>query len=226
MPELGIRYTPFIETIYQFSDKNRTRGNRSGQDGRLRAEDIHKLSEMFNQAILGYGKERVVIPYPGDNKKVIGIDYRYDLTPEDAKLTYYTHRIFEAIFPHNFPHIHAVFGWPIDRKLVVSGTIRQRVEPIPEPDHIKYPFSKVSDFIDAGFAPVDYEEGNTLYSSEGGEYFADILEVNPGGRWWRAEIINSVLDNPDLNDKRKRIATTNWSLQRLSTLGLIELGNC
>ena len=147
--------------------------------------------------ILGGGGQHLVMSNPDNpDKEVLAFVYNESLTEEHAKQIYYSQKIMNTLFPHNFPKIYAVTAGSIldesGEKIPVE--IRQKVvgkEPkditelyqtninktLKNQIPIKYPFSKVFDFYEEmGLENYNGDHrGNYINADDGGQYFVDIL---------------------------------------------------
>jgi hypothetical protein len=75
------------------------------------------------------GTECIVVPVEGKDEIVAAYQYGDSMSGADARRTFYIHRVFSTLFPHNFPKFHAAIGQqPGDAGPAVAGTIRRRVE--------------------------------------------------------------------------------------------------
>ena len=160
------------------------------------------LSKRYEDEVLGTGAECVVVPIRGDEKKVAAYRYSGEVSPVEAKRTFYLHRIFSTLFPHNFPRFYGSFASRKDagKGPAVGGTIRQKIEGKRKPrwtedippfravmnlvakPQVKYPFGDVEKkCLEMGFAlpTTDTHSGNFIYGVDGGEYFVDTLWYFP-----------------------------------------------
>ena len=117
------------------------------------------------------------------------IAYSFENNYEDfdalrAKTSFYTHKIFNILFPHNFPKIYAAFGTNDDKN---KGTVRERVFDAGYGGRkINHPFMKVHDFFRfvLGVRPemyIDANDQNFALSDDGDEYYIDLISSSGFG---------------------------------------------
>ncbi len=73
------------------------------------------------------GIECIVIPTEDGRETVAAYRYTERVSGVKARQTFYRHRIFSALCPHNFPRFHAAIGAADGAVPSVTGTIRQRI---------------------------------------------------------------------------------------------------
>ena len=157
------------------------------------------LERRYENEILGAGNECIVVLMQGDEKKVAAYRYSQELDLFEAKKTFYLHRIFSTLFPHNFPRFYGSFASrknPAGELELPGGTIRQKIEGETKPrwaddiaplravmnfivkPKIKYPFKEAEKkCLEMGFVlpAFDMHAGNFIYGVDGGEYFVDTI---------------------------------------------------
>lgn len=87
-------------------------------------EKFKEITENFGIKVVGSGNECIVVDDPESKEKVIAINYK-NLSPEEAKDIYYSSKIWNTLFPHNFPKIHSANARTESDTL--SGTVRQKI---------------------------------------------------------------------------------------------------
>ena len=149
----------------------------------LLEDEVLELAGRYNQKVVGHGSECVVVESQVDPDAVMAFNYR-DLSPEQAKATFYIHRIFSTIFPHNFPHFYAASGkkrsW-LFFKEGLTATRRQRLRgksDYGDKAQIRFPKDAVEKVCqELGISIfLDPTEQNYVLGIDGGEYFVDTIK--------------------------------------------------
>lgn len=133
--------------------------------------------------LVGAGQECVVVAGKEKPEVVIAFTYQ-DMDPIEAKKTYYAHRVFSTLFPHNFPRFTASFSGEYAR------TVRERKVPAKREDvPVKFPFSEVVAEVGyrwclkgGGLSTRYFDSApfNYVVAADGGEYFLDSIAVRYG----------------------------------------------
>lgn len=139
---------------------------------------------LCNENLIGAGQECVVVTNQQTPEAVMAFTYQ-DMDPIEARKTFYVHRIFSTLFPHNFPHFFASFGGDYSR------TIRQRIYPANSDDtQVQFPFSKVMAEVvfnwgirGGGISAMHFDSApfNYVVAVDGGEYFLDRISLKQYG---------------------------------------------
>jgi hypothetical protein len=165
----------------------------------------HSITAMENLAaengleFVGVGHECAVVAIRGKYEKVVALRYA-DLSPLQARETYYLQRVLETLFPHNFPHFYASFSED-KGKGIHAGTIRRRVLQ-KEGQQIKYSFNNVEEIIDELDIPVFFDlcySINLGIGLDGGEYYMDTPNLRKVSSWDKEKILNYMEHNPRQN---------------------------
>lgn len=206
MPELG-RFNPDIINFVS-NDLFRTVNVRSERE-----QATADFAATFGVQTLGVGAHSAVFGLE-DPKKVIAINYNPHTKkePASAKRLYYTHRIFNRLFPHSFPHIYSSFG-SLDAE-GISGTIRERI--------IKGSNTEVKRLAEVVkichrwglHLEFDGYEGNFITDKEGNEYYVDELILPPG--YERPGNFAAFMEHEGYGEDDKRVVQS--SIRRLQEL--------
>ncbi len=198
-----------------------------------------------HERVIGKGAECVVTELNRRPQEVVAFRYS-NMPPARAKQTYYAHRIFSTLFPHNFPRFVAAFAED-QEKGRLGGTVRKKVEgrrihfwekppnsielgatrlakklAILVNPSIKFPFSRVVDFKrKTGTAGLfDHFDDNFMIGADGGQYFVDT--IHPYGKKFVWDF-DKILDYMNVNNySPKDRRTVEMSLNRLKNLDLAE----
>lgn len=173
MPELNPFNKNIIEDI-----------NSPKEEGTVSSSLIEKkIEDLFLH--IGTGTTCVVVEHPLDKEKVVALS-AHNLDVREAKDIYYSSKIYNTLFPNNFPKINFASGEEVSKKL--NGTIRERVrgEMVAytyEEEKSAHTFGSVSGELD-----ILREEPYNLHTSfdgtlgnfiqnENGTYYVDTLTV-------------------------------------------------
>lgn len=117
MPEINPFNNPnFIKEISKEKEKENLFRNPEG---------FERIAKDFGIRKLGSGNECFVVDDPESKEKVIALNYK-NFSPEDAKDIYYSSKVWNTLFPHNFPKIHAASAQTKDGSF--NGTVRQKID--------------------------------------------------------------------------------------------------
>lgn len=188
--------------------------------------EMKASAEESNLDFMGSGAECAVVAMRnGEFKNVVALRYHDISEPKKAKETYYLHRIFSTLFPHNFPHFKASFAGNDDGLL--PGTVRQRIDTNYK-NGVKYPFSHVRDFMQTyevdDLVMMDSQPINLDVGIDGGQYYMDTIHAR-NGSWKKEDFTNYMTHNKNQNGENyteKDIQTVSRSIDRLSQLGIIH----
>jgi hypothetical protein len=75
--------------------------------------------------VVGSGTSSIVVEHPFNKEKVVSVNYE-NMNELHAKDIYYSSKIYNTLFPHNFPKIHFASAEQNSEKL--NGTIREKVQ--------------------------------------------------------------------------------------------------
>lgn len=172
---------------------------------------------------IGKGSECIVVGHPENDEKVVAYKYSKSFEhPLQALEIYHFHRLFNTLFPHNFPRFYASFGGE------KSFTVRERIHS-GGTKTIKYPFSEVEKTCESLGIPLsaDDSKGNFIIGSDGGQYFIDtVMNINSSIFWekFSADKLKSYLEKNDITGNREKSV---WSsLRRLRELEVVFAGQC
>lgn len=138
--------------------------------------NIDGLATLHSGRDIGSGSESIVFERPNDTTKVEAINFYHIESPIEAKRIFYRHRLFNTLFPHNFPKIYASQGWN-SVKNNITGTVREKIEEGSVFDH-DYSFGKVQQFVKQLDLPIAFDTlgANIRVGVDGGQYYLDKIE--------------------------------------------------
>jgi hypothetical protein len=196
---------------------------------------LQKIAAFHGSQYLGGGKEVIALTQDGpfDTALVLAINH-WVMKPNEAKTLYYSQRILQTLFPHNFPHIYAAFGSWAQTKSGddISGTIREYIEGPHRnrriwqaEDNLKhidkyseFPFSQAWECIqelELPYQPPDTGGNNFIIGSDGGTYYVDVLQLKWSRRWNIPQLLEC-MRNSDFCDSQ--IAIVINSIYRLHAM--------
>ncbi len=179
----------------------------------LEAADSVEESAATNtgQKKLAQGAENLVIDSPQARRRgrLIAITWE-TLSPERAREIFYSHRVMNILFPHNFPIFYAAWGSSDGRR--ITGTVREEI--VKTEGEIVYPIDDVWDVMHALQLPVGMDPSGVNYhrGADGGEYFLDTLFRIRSRSWDMGRVLDYMNDqaaHPDIiysDDDKRQVA--------------------
>ena len=143
---------------------------------------------------IGSGHECAVFRKRSDPERVIA--FRYEkFSPENARKTYYLHRVFSTLFPHNFPRFYMVAS-PNEESEDRISSVRQAISGVDLEEmkkkkgfdklsYIEEPFEAVREFCQKLSLPVNFENNdfNFIITDDKKEYYIDTITDSSLARW-------------------------------------------
>ena len=212
MPELGPNDSTFEQELRRTyaNPENRT------ESESLSTSKLLELCKEYDADFVGKGAEVVVIDHADKPDKIIAYSYK-GLSPRDAKETFYMHRIFSTMFPHNFPHFYASGNSGNVRDKINRGKLSAIKDAIKFRTNLsltKYPFKdvrKICNELGMDFIH-DSSDPNFIFGSDGGEYYVDQF-LYAGAQAWDVQKIIGYMDEKEYSPEQVEIVKN--SIQRL-----------
>jgi hypothetical protein len=142
-------------------------------------------------SMIGSGAEHFVFAVPGDNEKIVTVNYGVRGSRE-AKLSYYLQRIYSTLWPNNFPHMFASYSSrdenapaaTVEKRIhKARGKIREprnfaQIIELPTKDGPTKSFDYVvRDCLKYGIPfRIDTLPHNFILGKDGGEYYVDEID--------------------------------------------------
>lgn len=195
MPHLELP-TPELPENYQNQEVFKPIPFLVDSDGIVIRDEVYEALMQTDTHILGEGSECLVIELPDHPEKAIAYSLQNVYESFDdirAKTSFYTHKIFNILFPKNFPKMHAVF---VEDKNGNKGTIRELITDEGYGGRkINNSFSIVHDFFRTILSArpemyFDSNDDNFALDEDGNEYFLDLINASDFGTGSIREVLS------------------------------------
>ncbi len=113
MPEINPLNKNFIKEISRQKNEVNSR------------EKIKNAIEDLDVPVIGSGSTCIAIEHPSDKEKVVTVNYK-NMDELRAKDIYYSSKVYNTLFPNNFPQIYFSSAEQNDEKL--NGTVREKIQ--------------------------------------------------------------------------------------------------
>jgi len=221
MPELGPRDLSSVKKLQQeVNSFTGTDDFAGGNHNTLLSSELNNLTKKHGQKYIDHGAEVVVVRNKDRPDTLLALNFK-NVESKEAKQTFYLHRLFSILFPHNFPHFYASTGVDAESpQSGIIGTVRQEIKRARKAkrDKILYSIFDVQETCNKlciGFY-VDEDESNLIIGTDGGEYFVDTLHPDEIFNLDEGRILKYMEEK---KYKPEDIAAAKTSLERLKALG-------
>ncbi|OGC58162.1 hypothetical protein A2976_00955 [candidate division WWE3 bacterium RIFCSPLOWO2_01_FULL_41_9] len=156
------------------------------------AEVSKALKNVYpDEEFIGWGSEAIVIADRNDPETVVAYHLNHpSITgPFGPSKTYHINNVLHNIFPHNFPKLKAVWGGE------TPVTFRRRILE-DQNAAITYPIESVLYFFESLNNPLQLDIGSEdhfIKSSDGGEYYVDLVFNNIPSVYFTSDFANEEL---------------------------------